>query len=47
MQKNTLIKLKEKYKIDISEFIRNAIKEKIKRDYPVIKEKIQDKKTPF
>jgi hypothetical protein len=37
-QKETLIKL-EKYNIKVSQFVRTAISEKIKRDYKLIKEK--------
>jgi len=42
VQKNTIKKLKNKYNIDISHFIRLAIKEKIERDYLELKEKIKN-----
>lgn len=39
-QIETLDKLKNKYKIDASKFVREAIKEKLERDYPkIVKEK--------
>jgi len=47
IQKETLAKLKTIYKIDISAFIRIAIKEKIERDYCFLKEKISKKDCPF
>ena len=47
IQKETLEKLKYKYNIDISKFIRNAIKEKIKRDYPMLQERIKTNDCPF
>ena len=43
-QKNSLSILKS-YNVDISQFIRQAIKEKIKRDWKEIKE--PKEKTPF
>lgn len=47
IQCETLDKLKYKYSIDVSEFIRIAIKEKIERDYYMLKEKILIKECPF
>lgn len=47
IQKNTLDKLKNKYKIDISHFIRDAIKEKIDREYVNLQDKIKIKDVPF
>lgn len=46
-QKNTLQKLKHKYKIDISQFIRLAIQEKIKRDYSLLIKNINKSDNPF
>lgn len=46
-QKETFDKLKYKYFIDISEFIRIAIKEKIEKEYPILKEKIKKTEVPF
>jgi post-segregation antitoxin (ccd killing protein) len=45
-QHNTLLKLKS-YKVDVSEFIRTAIKEKIKRDYAELLPKKQIEYCPF
>lgn len=47
-QKETLKKLRV-YKVDVSAFIRIAIREKIGRDYQVIKESVKIKKSecPF
>lgn len=47
VQKNTLRKLKNKYNIDISNFMRLAIHEKIKRDYPLLIEKVRRTDCPF
>jgi len=47
IQKDTLDKLKNKYYIDISRFIRDAIKEKIKRDYSFLVEQIIKDDCPF
>ena len=44
IQKNSLDILKS-YNVDVSQFIRQAIKEKIKRDWKEIKE--PKEKTPF
>lgn len=46
-QKETLHKLKNKYNIDISQFIRIAIQEKIKKDYSVLSEKLLKSDCPF
>jgi predicted transcriptional regulator len=46
IQKETLNKLKNVYKINTQHFIREAIAEKIKREYKEIKEKNQIK-CPF
>jgi len=46
IQFNSLQKLKE-YDVNISQFIRIAIKEKIKRDWKVIKEEKETIKLPF
>ena len=40
-QDSTLKKLKD-YKVNVSQFIRDAIKEKLKRDWKKIKEKKSD-----
>lgn len=45
-QYRTLIKMKT-YKVDVSEFIRQAIKEKIKRDYKELIPKPKKQYTPF
>jgi hypothetical protein len=42
-QKETLLKLKV-YRVDVSAFIRIAIREKIGRDYKVIKESVKIRK---
>ena len=47
VQVKTLQKLKTKYKIDVSHFIREAISEKINRDYLDLKEKIKKSDLPF
>ena len=47
IQKDTLSKLKYKYKIDISKFIRDAIKEKIKKDYLMLVGNMKIKDCPF
>lgn len=46
-QKETLAKLKTKYKVRVDWFIREAIKEKIERDYNFLVEKIKKKNCPF
>lgn len=46
MQFNSLQKLKE-YDVNLSQFIRIAIKEKIKRDWKSIKTKKENDKCPF
>jgi post-segregation antitoxin (ccd killing protein) len=46
IQFESLQKLKE-YDVNLSQFIRLAIKEKIKKDWPKIKEKKEKEKTPF
>jgi hypothetical protein len=45
-QKQTLDKMRG-YNISVSRFIRDAIKEKIKREYQDLKPKIKEEKTPF
>lgn len=45
-QKESLKKL-EDYGVNVNQFIRSAVKEKIKRDWPKIKEKKERIKTPF
>ena len=45
-QHETLVKMKS-YKIDVSEFIRQAIKEKINRDYKDLKPKPKKEYIPF
>jgi len=46
VQFNSLQKLKQ-YDVNISQFIRIAIKEKIKRDWKIIKEEKNKEKLPF
>lgn len=46
IQFESLQKLKE-YDVNLSQFIRLAIKEKIKKDWPKIKEKKEKEKTLF
>lgn len=41
------LKVLDCYKINVSEFIRQAISEKLKKDWPVIKEKQEKIKIPF
>lgn len=45
-QHNTLIKMKS-YNVDVSEFIRKAIKEKINREYKELKPKPKKEYCPF
>lgn len=45
-QHNTLVKMKS-YKVDVSEFIRQAIKEKIQRDYKELLPKPKKEYCPF
>ena len=45
-QHNTLVKMKS-YKIDVSEFIRQAIAEKIKQDYKELIPKTKKQYYPF
>jgi len=45
-QHNTLVKMKS-YNVDVSEFIRKAIAEKIKRDYEDLITKKKDVYCPF
>jgi post-segregation antitoxin (ccd killing protein) len=45
-QKQTLDKLKG-YNVNVSQFVRNAIKEKIERDYDDLKEKSKKEYCPF
>ena len=46
IQYDSLMKLKY-YDVNLSQFIRIAIKEKIKRDWLIIREKKQKQKLPF
>ena len=46
MQLNTLQKMKS-YNVDVGEFIRNAIKEKIKREYSDLLPKPKKEYCPF
>ncbi|MBK9936755.1 MAG: hypothetical protein IPP05_22215 [Cytophagaceae bacterium] len=46
VQFNSLQKLKQ-YDVNVSQFIRIAIKEKIKRDWKIIKEEKEKIKLPF
>lgn len=46
IQKQSLRKLKA-YNVDVGRFIRDAIREKISRDWPKIKEENNNEKTPF
>lgn len=46
VQAKSLKKLKN-YNVNVSQFIRQAIKEKIQRDWKTIKEKHEKIKTPF
>ena len=45
-QKESLIKLKQ-YDVNVSNFIRQAIKEKLSKDWKQIKEKKERVKMPF
>lgn len=45
IQKNTLIILDEKYKINVSNFIRQAIKEKLEREKETIFKKYKEVKS--
>jgi post-segregation antitoxin (ccd killing protein) len=45
-QKQTMDKLKG-YNVNVSQFVRNAIKEKIERDYDDLKEKSKKEYCPF
>jgi post-segregation antitoxin (ccd killing protein) len=45
-QKQSLDKLKG-YNVNVSQFVRNAIKEKIERDYDDLKEKSKKEYCPF
>lgn len=47
VQKATLIKLEKKYKINVSQFIRTAIKEKIDRDWLKLQENLIKNDCPF
>ena len=44
---DTLQKLKDKYNIDVSNFIRLAIQEKISREYSMLIEKVAKSDCPF
>ncbi len=46
-QDETLYKLKNKYKVKVSHFIRQAITEKLQRDYRSIIESIKEPEYPF
>ena len=41
-QKDTLQKLRHKYKVDVSDFIRKAIDEKIRKDWEFLKQKVSN-----
>ena len=45
-QHNTLVKMKS-YNVDVSEFIRQAIKEKINREYKNLIPKLEKEYCPF
>jgi len=45
-QHNTLVKLKS-YNVDVGNFIRDAISEKIQREASELKEKLKKQKYPF
>ena len=45
-QHQTLVKMKS-YNVDVSDFIRQAIKEKINREYEELKPKPRDEYCPF
>ena len=45
-QHNTLVKMKS-YKIDVSKFIRDSVKEKINREYKYLKPKQKEEYCPF
>lgn len=45
-QHNTLVKMKS-YNVDVSQFIREAIKEKIKKDYKELLQKPKIEYCPF
>ena len=46
VQHQTLVKMKS-YNVDVSDFIRQAIKEKINREYEELKPKPRDEYCPF
>ena len=46
VQHATLIKMKS-YNVDVSQFIRDAISEKIKRDYQELRPKPKERYCPF
>ena len=46
-QKETLTKMNKQYKIKVDWFIREAIKEKIEKDYKSLIEKIKKSECPF
>lgn len=45
-QHKTLVKMKS-YNVDVCQFIRDAIKEKIKREYSELVPKLKDEYCPF
>lgn len=45
-QHQTLKKM-QSYNVDVTDFIRNAISEKIKKEYDYLKPKAKKQKTPF
>lgn len=47
IQIKTLKKLKQKYKVNSSKFVREAISEKLQREYKTIIEKEKTVKMPF
>jgi len=46
VQHNTLVKMKS-YNVDVGKFIRDAISEKIKREYSDLIQKPEQEKCPF
>ena len=46
VQHNTLVKMKS-YNVDVGKFIREAISEKIKREYSDLIQKPEEKECPF
>jgi F0F1-type ATP synthase epsilon subunit len=46
-QQQSSLKILEDYGVNVNQFIRQAIKEKLQRDWPKIKEKKETIKNPF